>query len=119
VAVSEQPDWQGGAARPISRNMLMRVAPEIEECARRAATEVAGPAGVEGVEVEEGADYDDGNAIYRFTFLISGKQAALPMGMLRLRLLGKLRDDLLARDDQNYPRITLLDRADWERTRSA
>ena len=119
MAVSELPDWQGGAARPISRNMLMRVAPEIEELARRAATEVAGAAGVEGVEVEEDDDYEGGGAIYRFTFLINKDEAKLPIGMLRLRLLGKLRDDLLARDDQHYPRIKLLDRADWERTRGA
>lgn len=90
---------------------------DIESLGRVAAEEVAGKEAVEGVEVTSGYEFD--RPVYRFTFLIDQSRAKQRAGLVRTRLIQKLRDALDAREDERHPMIRILDRLDWDQHRSA
>jgi hypothetical protein len=91
---------------------------ELEELGRAAAEQVAGPDAVEQVEVRWGEDASD-RPVYYFSFLIDQDRARQRAGLVRTRLLQKLRDDLVARGDGRYPVIRILSREDWDRRSDA
>jgi hypothetical protein len=99
--------------------MIDSIDPEIERLARTVADDVAGEGSIEKIKVEEDYDFPGDQPVYRFIFLVDASRSSKPLGLLRIPLLQKLRDDLLARNDPHYPTIKLLDRADWERRQVA
>jgi hypothetical protein len=85
---------------------------ELEELGQAAAEDVAGPGAVERVEVTRGEDASE-RPVYYFSFLIDQDRARQRAGLVRTRLIQKLRDDLVARGDGHYPVIQILNKADW------
>jgi hypothetical protein len=94
------------------------VATDLELLGRKAAQQVAGDSSVEQVEVVSGED-QSGEPAYYFSFLIDQGRASQKAGLLRLRLIQKLRDELIARGDAHYPFIRILDKTDWDRRQGA
>jgi hypothetical protein len=90
------------------------LAPDLEKLALDAARQVAGTDSVEGVEVFSDED-DMGRPAYRFVFLINQERAKLSPGLVRIRLIQHLLDDLITRGDDHMPMIEILDRTDWHR----
>jgi len=84
---------------------------ELEQLGRDAARLVAGDAAVAEVEVVAGESAD--RPAYFFSFLIDPDRATQRLGLIHTRLVQRLRDELIARNDAHYPVIRLLDRADW------
>lgn len=81
---------------------------------RAAAEDIAGRDAVEDVAVVPGADYGY-RPIYRFSFLLDQSRIAQRVGLVRLRLTQRLHDELIAMGDEHYPRVQILDRADWSK----
>jgi hypothetical protein len=77
-----------------------------------AAEHVAGPDAVEEVEVTPGEDAYD-RPVYYFSFLIHQERAQQRAGLVRIRLIQKLREDLVARGDSHNPVIQILSKDDW------
>ena len=92
--------------------MTDELAADLVKLGRDVAEHVAGVGAVEQVEVSSGEDSSDLPA-YFFTFLIDQNRTDLRPGLLRIRLSIELRDALLARHDEHYPYIQILDRTDW------
>ena len=90
----------------------------LEQLGRAAAREVAGDSAVEHVEVAVGEDSSQ-RPVYRFSFLIDHGQTQMRAGLLRTRLLQKLRDDLEARGDEHLAVIQVLDKEDWQKRANA
>ena len=91
---------------------------ELAGIACEAATHVAGLGTVDRVTVVAGQDSTDRPA-YFFSFLIDQGRDPRRGGLARIRLVQRLRDALLARDDGHYPIVEILNRADWERREGA
>jgi hypothetical protein len=91
---------------------------ELELLGRKAAQQVAGGSSVEQVEVVSGED-QSGEPAYYFSFLIDQGRASQKGGLLYVRLIQELRDELTARGDTHYPYIRILDRTDWDRRKGA
>jgi len=85
---------------------------ELEKLGRAAAEHVAGDGAVERVEVTRGEDASE-RPVYYFSFLIDQGRARQRAGLVRTRLVQKLRDDLVARGDGHYPVIQILSKDDW------
>ena len=85
---------------------------ELEKLGRAAAEHVAGDCAVEQVEVTRGEDAAE-RPVYYFSFLIDQGRARQRAGLVRTRLVQKLRDDLDARGDGHYPVIQILSKDDW------
>jgi len=91
---------------------------DLEKLGRTAAQQVAGKGVVKGVEVEPGEDPFE-RPIYYFSFLIEPRDASQRRGLLRIRLIQKLLDELTARGDEHYPVVRILNRLDWDRRKDA
>ena len=91
---------------------------DIEKLGYEAAQEVAGSDAVEQVEVVAGGD-DSDRPVYYFSFLIDQSRARQRAGLVRIRLMQKLDDELLARGDEHRAVIRILDREDWGKRRDA
>jgi hypothetical protein len=91
---------------------------ELAQLGLDAARQVAGDDAVEDVEVMPDADFDD-RPVYHFSFLINEARLRERGGLVRLRLLQRLRDELTASGDEHLPRITMLSRTDWAKRRRA
>jgi hypothetical protein len=86
----------------------------LEKLGLDAAEHAAGKGSVERVEVVSGEDSSD-RPVYYFSFLIDQDRARQRAGLVRTRLIQKLRDDLIALRDGHYPVIRILSRTDWDR----
>lgn len=91
---------------------------DLVEIGHRAAQLVAGLGAVERVTVTTGQDSTDQPA-YFFSFLIDRDRDRQGAGLGHIRLVQKLRDELMARDDGHYPIVQILNRADWEKREGA
>ncbi len=91
---------------------------ELAALGREAAAQVPGLGTVDRVKVRYGQDSTDLPA-YFFTFLIERDRDRQQGGLPRARLVQKLRDELIARDDDHYPIVTVLNQADWETVEGA
>jgi hypothetical protein len=91
---------------------------ELTEIARTAASKVAGLGTVERVKVTTRLDSTD-KPVYYFSFLIDRDRDPEAGVWPRIRLGQKLRDELIARDDYQYPYISVHDRAGWEKVEGA
>ncbi len=91
---------------------------ELLAIGREAARQVVGEDAGEHVEVRDGLDSTDQLAYY-FTFLVDRDRERQRAGLVRTRLVQKLRDALMARGDDHYPVVQILDRADWEKRAGA
>jgi len=94
--------------------MNQSAATDLQKLGRDAAQDVAGVDTVEEVEVVSGEDSTD-RPVYKFYFLIEKAPAKQRAGLLRTRLVQRLRDELAARGDTHYPIIHILSRTDWEK----
>ncbi len=86
---------------------------DLVEIGRKAAQLVAGLGTVERVKVTTRQDSTDRPA-YFFSFLIDRDRDRQQAGVARIRLAQRLRDELLARDDDRYPYVEVLNREEWE-----
>ena len=86
---------------------------DLVEIGREAARLVPGLGTVERVKVTHRLDSTDRPAYY-FSFLIERKGDRQQAAQAYVRLGQKLRDELLAREDDHYPYVTILNREDWE-----
>jgi hypothetical protein len=87
---------------------------QIEELGQRAADAVAGAGVFPRVRVASDSD-NESRPVYRFSFLIDVQKAAPEhLGLIRIRLIQRLYDDLAAQNDEHLPQIRLLNKADWE-----
>lgn len=91
--------------------MIQDATAALEQLGRDAAQNIAGEDAVQEVEVVPGYDFE--RPVYYFSFLIDQDRARLRAGLLLTRLIQKLRDELIARNDEHFPFIRILDRADW------
>lgn len=91
---------------------------ELERLGRAAVQQIAGRGVVKDVEVEPGEDLS-GRPAYHFSFVIEPGHAKVGAGLLRTRLIQKLRDELIARGDGHYPVIRMLSTSDWSRRKDA
>jgi len=91
---------------------------DLEKLGREAAEYVAGAGVVEQVEVTRGEDASD-RPVYFFAFLIDQGRARQRAGLLRTRLVQKLRDDLVSREDGHFPVIQILSKEDWAKRANA
>ncbi len=91
---------------------------ELEKLGRAAAEQVAGHAAVKQVEVERGEDAYE-RPVYYFDFLIDQPLAREREGLIRTRLVQKLRDDLVKRGDGYLPVIQIFSREDWNKRKNA
>ena len=98
--------------------MGKNITAELERLGRSAVQKVAGKGVVKDVEVEAGEDLS-GRPAYHFSFLIEPGHANVGAGLLRTRLIQKLRDELIARGDGHYPVIRMLSPSDWNRRKDA
>ncbi len=87
---------------------------ELEAMGRDAAEAVAGAGSIANVKVARGEDSFD-RPIYYFTYLIEQDRVRQRLGLVRTRIVQKLRDALIARQDPHYPMIRMLNRADWDK----
>lgn len=94
------------------------VGPDLEKLGRDAAEYVAGVGVVEQVEVTRGEDTAE-RPVYFFSFLIDQGRARQRAGLLRLRLVQKLRDELISKNDSHFPVIQILSREDWAKRADA
>jgi hypothetical protein len=90
---------------------------DLQQLGRDAAQYIAGKDAVQEVEVVTGEDFD--RPVYYFSFLIDQDRARQRAGLLRTRLVQKLRDELIARNDEHHPVIRILNRTDWDKRASA
>ena len=97
--------------------MSQDAAAALEQLGRDAAQNIAGEGAVQEVEVVPGEDFE--RPVYYFSFLIDQDRARQRAGLLHSRLVQKLRDELIARNDGHYPVIRILSRADWDKRASA
>jgi hypothetical protein len=97
--------------------MSQDAAATLEQLGRDAAQHIAGPEAVQEVEVVSGEDFD--RPVYYFSFLIDQDRSRQRAGLLHSRLVQRLRDELIARNDGHYPVIRILNREDWDKRASA
>jgi len=97
--------------------MANDAATSLEQLGRDAARKIAGEDAVQEVEVVPGYDFD--RQVYYFSFLIDQDRSLQRAGLLRSRLVQRLRDELIARNDAHFPVIAILSRADWDNRASA
>jgi hypothetical protein len=95
-----------------------KIGSELEKLGRAAAEQVAGHDAVEQVEVEHGEDAYE-RPVYHFDFLINQPRARQRAGLIRTRLVQKLRDDLVERGDGHLPVIQIFSREDWNKRKNA
>ena len=86
---------------------------ELKKLGLDAARHVAGRAAVKQVDVVHGED-STGRPVYYFTFLIDQARARERAGLVRIRLIQKLREELIARSDGHLPVIQILSQDDWD-----
>lgn len=98
--------------------MDQKISVDLAEIGREAVQDVAGVGMVERVEVETGHDSLDRPALF-FSFLIDRDRDRQRAGLVRIRMVQKLRDELIARGYDHYPIIQVLSRADWEKRAGA
>ncbi len=91
---------------------------ELEQMGWAAAEHAAGSGAVERVEVRRGIDVWDRPA-YHFSFLIDQSRARQDAGLVRIRIMQKLLDDLDKRGDDHRPVLRILNREDWDRRTDA
>jgi len=94
------------------------MASDLEKLGLDAARQVAGADAVEQVEVVSGEDASD-RPVYYFSFLIDEGRSRQRAGLVRTRLVQKLRDELITRGDGHFPVITILSRIDWDKRAGA
>jgi hypothetical protein len=87
---------------------------DLEELGRRVARQIAGDDAVQEVEVVPGFDFD-GRPVYRFTYLIDRDRSRERIGLVAIRVRQKLLDELVSREDEHRPAVTILDEVDWPR----
>jgi hypothetical protein len=93
---------------------MIDMRPDLQEIGLAAGKQAAGDA-IERVKVESRIDSLDRSA-YRFTYLFDPSGIADDdLGMLRIRIIQALRDELYARGDEHGASIVLLDREAWDR----
>ena len=92
-------------------------ADELRAMGLAAAREIAGPDAVQDLEVDLG--YDPERVVYVFSFLIDQSRSRHRPGLLRARLSQRIHDGLIARSDDAFARLRMLDRPAWDRRRSA
>ncbi len=93
-------------------NMDTHIVAGLKKLGRDAAEHIAGTDAVGDVDVASGEDSSD-RPVYYFSFLIDQDRARQRVGLVRTRLVQKLRDDLIALGDGHYPVVRILDRTDW------
>ena len=86
---------------------------ELATLGREAAAQVPGLGTVDRVKVRYGLDSTDQLA-YFFTFLIERDRDRDRAGLTGIRLGQHIRDELIARDDEHYPYVRIVNQADWE-----
>jgi hypothetical protein len=91
---------------------------ELTELGRDVARQLVGADTVKAVEVKTGFDSSDEPA-YHFWFRWDQDPDWQLMGLMRMRLGQKLRDELMARGDEGYPYIHILTPQDWEKRAGA
>jgi len=91
---------------------------DLEALGRTAAEQIAGEDSVREVAVVRSEDASQ-RPIYRFVFLIDQRRARQRAGLLRTRLVQRLRDELITRGDGHFPEVQILNREDWERRPNA
>ena len=94
------------------------IATDLAKIGRDAARQIAGEGTVERVEVVSGEDFD-GDPVYHFWFLFDQDRSRERPGLVRIRLIQTLRDELIARGDERLPVIHMLDRADRDKRAGA
>lgn len=94
--------------------MIEGTVSDLERLGFNAAQEVAGKDAVKRVEVASGVDFFERPAYY-FSFLIDQTLALERAGLVRIRLMQKLRDELAVRNDDHLPEIRILNQEDWDR----
>lgn len=98
--------------------MSQPTARQLEHLAQAAAQAVYGAGAVERVVVEERED-STGAPAYYFSFVVKDPLRGPDPGHRRADLRLRLRDALLARGDEHYPFIEVLDPAGWARRAGA
>jgi hypothetical protein len=91
---------------------------DLEKLALDAAEYVAGAGVAEQVDVESSVDWWY-RPTYVFTYLINLDRTQMNSGLLLIRLLEKLHEDLIEKGDEHRPSVHLLDKADWAKFRHA
>jgi hypothetical protein len=81
--------------------MSQGAAATLEQIGRAAARDIAGETAVREVEVVPGEDFE--RPVYYISFLIDQDKARQRAGLLHSRLVQRLRDELIARDDGHFP----------------
>ena len=90
----------------------------VEDLARVGREVAEAVAGAEAVKAKVGLDYE-GETVYRFTFLIEPKPDGLEGALLRGRVSMAVRDALMERNDDHYPFVRLISRAEWDARKGA
>ena len=98
--------------------MSQETADPLEKLALDAAEDVAGKGSVEQVEIVSGEEAS-GRPILHFSFLIDQGRARQRAGLVRTRLVQRLRDDPIAQGYGQYPIVRILNRTDWDRRANA
>ena len=91
---------------------------DLSELGRTAAARVYGPERVKNIKVKTGEDFT-GRPTHFFSFLIDQDRSGTKVGMLHIRLIQELRDELMAHNDDHYPFTRVFDRADWDKVEGA
>jgi hypothetical protein len=91
---------------------------KLEALGRAAAEQVAGDEAVAEVEVERGEDGSERPVVY-FSFLIEQDRTQQRAGLIRTRLVQKLRDDMVAGGYGELPVVRVLSREDWNKRSNA
>jgi hypothetical protein len=98
--------------------MASSVIADLQTIALQAARDLAGDDAVEQVDVVPGVNSFD-EPVYFVSFLIDPARSRERMGLVYTRMVQKLSNHLAALGDERSPRITLLDRRDWDKRRRA
>jgi hypothetical protein len=91
---------------------------DLEKIGLEAARELGGEGAVQNVEVAPGLDSLD-RPVYWFTYLLDEARLRLGLGRFYVRLIQALQEALIARGDEHFPMIRLLNSTDWEKHRNA
>ncbi len=91
---------------------------QLRELGREAAMHVVGADAVQEVDVTAGEDSLDRPAYY-FSFVIDQSLAEQGAGLVRIRLIQRLLDNLEEQGDTHHPIIRILSRETWAKRANA
>lgn len=89
----------------------------LKDLARDIAKDIAGEDAVRQVDIVPGERSE--RPVYVFSYLFDKDQSRLRPGLVLIRLLQRLGEELSNRGDEHRPVIRLLDQVDWDKHRSA